>query len=239
MILKTLFKNQALARGFCPPWAKRPTWPIYKALARGFCAPGTKLSTLPVYEALARGFSPLRSGCAPGTKLSTLHYYKALARGFSLVEVVLALGVIAFALVGIMGLFPVAMRSAQESQRETRATLIAQQIFSDLRASTGTNRLIVRGPSATNASWLITNFCLAGNTNLVLSYDASGIGRTDQISTDAFDGSIPDAVFLASVAVDTNTGIPNLSRVQATVEAPAAAPSAKRTKYTFVTLMNY
>ena len=97
----------------------------------------------------------------------------------------------------------------------------------------------MRGPSATNASWLITNFCLAGNTNLVLSYDASGIGRTDQISTDAFDGSIPDAVFLASVAVDTNTGIPNLSRVQATVEAPAAAPSAKRTKYTFVTLMNY
>lgn len=177
--------------------------------------------------------------CAPCTKHSFSPLYGALTSGFSLVEVVLALGVIAFALVGIMGLFPVAIKSAQESQRETRATLIAQQIFSDLRAGTGANRLIVRGPSATNASWLITNFSLAGNTNLVLSYDASGIGRTDQIPAGAFAGSIPDAAFLANVAVDTNTGIPNLSRVQATVETPASAPSANRSKYTFVTLMNY
>jgi len=177
--------------------------------------------------------------CTADIKHLTSPVHQAQSRAFSLVEVVLALGVIAFALVGIMGLFPVAMRSAQESQRETRATLIAQQIFSDLRAFTGTNRLIVRGPSAADASSLITNFSLAGNTNFFLSYDANGIGRTDQISTGAFSGSIPDAAFLANVVVDTNTGIPNLSRIQATVEAPAAAPSANRSKYTFVTLMNY
>jgi len=160
-------------------------------------------------------------------------------RGFSLVEVVLALGVIAFALVGIMGLFPVALKSAQESQRETRATLIAQQIFSDLRTLNGTNRLLVRGPSAANASSLVTNFSLAANTNLILSYDADGNGRTGGISPGSFSAAFPDAAFLASVAVDTNTGIPKLSRVQATIEAPAAAPSTNRSKYPFVTLMNY
>ncbi len=152
---------------------------------------------------------------------------------------VLALGVIAFALVGIMGLFPVALKSALESQRETRATLIAQQIFSDLRTMPGTNRLLVRGPSVANAADLITNFSLAVNANIVLSYDADGNGRTDQISPGSFAGSFPDAAFLANVSIDTNTGIANLSRVQATIEAPAAAPSTNRSKFTFVTLMSY
>jgi len=156
-----------------------------------------------------------------------------------LIEVVLALGVIAFALVGIMGLFPVAMKSAQESQRETRATLIAKQIFSDLRVASGTNRIVVRGPSATNPAHLITNFSLAANTNLVLSYDADGLGRTDQVSTNAFHNGVVDVGFLMRLSVDTNTGVANLSRVQATVEAPAAAPSTNRSTFTFVTLMNY
>jgi len=198
-----------------------------------FCTPAPKVRACGFLKALARGF------CPPGAKPSTIPIYQALTRGFSLVEVVLALGVISFALVGIMGLFPVALKSAQESQRETRATLIAQQIFSDLRTRTGTNRLVVRGPSAANASSLITNFSLAANTNLILSYDADGNGRTDQISPGAFSDAVPDAAFLASVAVDTNTGIPKISRVQATIEAPAAAASTNRSKYTFVTLMSY
>ena len=165
--------------------------------------------------------------------------YHALSRGFSLIEVVLALGVIAFALVGIMGLFPVAMKSAQESQRETRATLIAQQIFSDLRAGNGTNRMYVRGPSPTNSSWVVTNFSLATDNNAAfLAYDQTGSGLTNDL-TSANPVTDPSAIFLATIAVDTNTGSPNLSRVQATIEAPAAAPSTNRSKYTFVTLMNY
>lgn len=149
------------------------------------------------------------------------------------------MGVISFALVGIMGLFPVAMRSAQESQRETRATLIAQQIFSDLRAGSGTNRMFVRGPSPTNTSCIVTNFSLAtdGNTAF-LAYDLAGRCLTNTL-TSANPVAGTNTIFVATIAVDTNTGVPNLSRVQATVESPAAAPSANRSKYTFVTLMNY
>ena len=194
------------------------------------CAPGAKHLTLPISKALSRGF------CAPGAKHLTSPISKALSRGFSLVEVVLALGVIAFALVGIMGLFPVAMKSAQESQRETRATLIAQQIFSDLRVSSGTNRFVISGPAANNTNGL----SLAFATNLYLAFDANGAPLAPVAPTD-FSNSYPDvsALFLANIAVDTNTGIPNLSRVQATVESPAAAPAANRSKFTFVTLMNY
>ena len=148
----------------------------------------------------------------------------------------MALGVISFAIVGIMGLFTVAMKSAQESQRETRATLAAEQIFSDLRTAAGTNRFVISGPSAANTSAI----SLAVNTNLYLVFDTNGVPIASvpaAIFSNSYTASF--ALFLASIAVDTNTGIPNLSRVQATIEAPAAAPSANRSKFTFVTLMNY
>ncbi len=51
---------------------------------------------------------------------------------FSLIEVVLALGIIAFALVAILGMIPVALESNRASIDETRATEIAGQVFATL-----------------------------------------------------------------------------------------------------------
>lgn len=141
---------------------------------------------------------------------------------FSLIEIVLALGVISVAMVGIMGLFPVALRSAVESQRETRATLIAQQVFSDLRAGTGTNRLVIRAGSP---SPLTVNLSQQGSNSLAFDNNGRFTNGT--------------ATFILNLSVDTNTGVANLSRVQADVVTPAAAPAAARTTNTFVTLMNY
>jgi uncharacterized protein (TIGR02598 family) len=55
-------------------------------------------------------------------------------KGFSLVEIVLALGVISFALVAIIGLLPIGLASGRASIQETRANLLAQQIFATLRS---------------------------------------------------------------------------------------------------------
>ncbi len=158
---------------------------------------------------------------------------------FSLIELVLALGVVAFALIGIIGLFPVAIKSAQASRHETRATLIAQQIFSDLVVEKGSCRLVVMGPSASEPSSVKRDFSLAvdGNEEFV-AYDEDGVGLTGT-GGEAFTNGYAPASFLARIEVDTNTGIPNLSRVQTTVETPAAAPSSNRSKFTFVTLVNY
>ena len=59
--------------------------------------------------------------------------------GFSLVEIALALGVVALALVSILGLIPVALDAAEESRSQARAALISRRIFADLRAGTFTN----------------------------------------------------------------------------------------------------
>ena len=60
---------------------------------------------------------------------------------FSLVEVTVAIGIFAFVIVGIIGLFPTALRMQAESAVETRASMIAQQLFDavDLSIASWTN----------------------------------------------------------------------------------------------------
>ncbi len=149
---------------------------------------------------------------------------------FSLIEVVLALAVIAFAITGIMGLFPVALKSAQESQRETRATFIAQQIFNDLKASPRTNLLIAIGTNLLDPTSFVTpqpSFTNAWSNTV--SFDVSGapIGA----------GTNANAIYLASVSSTPNIPASGLARVQVDVETPAQAAAANRSKYTFITLM--
>ncbi len=156
--------------------------------------------------------------------------YPVKRSAFSLIEVVLALAVIAFAITGIMGLFPVALKSAQESQRETRATFIAQQIFNDLKASPRTNLLISTGSDLLDSGNFVTprpSFTNAWSN--IVSFDLAGapIGV----------GTNTEAIYLASVSSTPNTPVSGLARVQVDVETPAQAAAANRSKYTFVTLM--
>jgi type II secretory pathway pseudopilin PulG len=55
---------------------------------------------------------------------------------FSLVEVVLALGVISFAIVAILGVFPLGLSTGHSAQDETHAPQIAQTIFATLASQT-------------------------------------------------------------------------------------------------------
>lgn len=61
------------------------------------------------------------------------------AGAFSLVEVVLALGVVAFAIVAILGAFPAGLHTSRSSQNETRAAQIAQDILTSLASQTQTS----------------------------------------------------------------------------------------------------
>ncbi|MBW8863810.1 MAG: hypothetical protein JF609_02605 [Verrucomicrobia bacterium] len=70
--------------------------------------------------------------------------FRASHAGFSLIEIVLALGIISFALVGILGLFPVAVNAAADSQHETQAALIARSIFDQLEATPNTPKRTIK-----------------------------------------------------------------------------------------------
>ena len=79
--------------------------------------------------------------------------------GFSLVEVVIALGIVSFAVLAIVGMMPVALKSAQDSMRETDATLIAQRIFSELKTGSGGNRSITTDTNTGTQVINLTHYC--------------------------------------------------------------------------------
>jgi uncharacterized protein (TIGR02598 family) len=140
---------------------------------------------------------------------------------FSLIEVVLALGVISFAIVGIMGLFPVALRAGLESQRETRATHIARTIFSEIQASSPTNAIIAVGPSS------YTNFALSNATPLTIFYDGEG---SPTISADS-------KLYTADIRITPNSPTQGIAHLQIDISAPPQAATTNQSKFSFVTLM--
>jgi type II secretory pathway pseudopilin PulG len=61
------------------------------------------------------------------------------ADAFSLVEVVIAIGVIAFAIIAILGVLPVGLTTGHSAQDETRAPQIAQDILNSIASQAQTH----------------------------------------------------------------------------------------------------
>ena len=143
---------------------------------------------------------------------------RASHQGFSLIEVVLALGIISFAIVGAIGLMPIAVKSAGHSMRETDATLIARGIFSAIQSGEGAVRWM---PGIAGGVDLSVN-----GTN---SLNFSDNGSVANVQAD----------YLVEILVETNTGTTSLSRVQVDVSYPPSAPAENRTTNSFVTLIGF
>lgn len=151
---------------------------------------------------------------------------------FSLVEVVIALGIVSFAVLAIVGMMPMALKSAQESMRETDATLIAQRIFAELKTGGGVNRTITVAPDGTTRT---LSLALNNTNNLAFTQDGQPqafFTSTNSPANDSYD-------FYAQISISTNTSITSLSRVQIDIAAPAAAPPTARTTNSFTTLIGF
>jgi len=148
-----------------------------------------------------------------------------------------AMGILTFALVGLLALFPVALSTAADSKAETRVTLIAQGIFADVKASSFANASLVVGPAPLGAN-VQTGIDLNAEQTFYLSYESDGqcVGA---LSSGDYDKGItkkgPFIVKIHFLPVLPTTS-PALSNVTVSVESPAAAPKASRKKSVFVTI---
>ncbi len=91
------------------------------------------------------------------------------ARAFSLVELVLALGVLAFCLIAVFGLMPVGMQTNRNATSQTAATNIIGGIVADLRTT----------PAAATTS---PQFAITFGTDKTLYFDASAQPSTSLTS---------------------------------------------------------
>ena len=155
--------------------------------------------------------------------------------GFSLVEVVLALGIVSFSLVGILSIFPVALDTAKDSKNETRITLIAQSIFSDLQSSSATNALVILKQGDNPGTSETTLLKLDVPDTLYIAYDADGKALAGISQNDFQQYTKTDASFLASINSVTNNVQPGMALVNVSIQSPpqARTGNASRKKYYF------
>ena len=130
-------------------------------------------------------------------------------RGFSLIEVLLALGLASFALMSLLVLLPVGMKTNQTSVEEARADDLLSVIEADLRnSSTPTGKSLLFGLTApyyltnTVSGRLSFNPAALVSTNLINGATTVGLSNNDSVVSIA---SLPR--FQASVvytAIPTN-----------------------------------
>lgn len=138
------------------------------------------------------------------------HHKRDIA--FSLVEVVLAMGVISFAIVGMFGLISVGFSAAKKAAVDTNLSLINSQALAALRSDTNMTsaKLGVQASTPTN-----------------IYFDAAGKMQAAQDASSLYQCQI------ASRAIPNGTFSPDVKQFTVlvmTVSFPVAAADARRTK---------
>ncbi len=157
---------------------------------------------------------------------SSLLNRRHLSAAFSLIEIVLAVGIISFALVGILGLFPVALQSASDAQNETQVAFIARSIYSELGSTPAFLSPGTEVDLTTAQSLPAREYNEAG--------ELLGEGDPNPNSTA---GTAP--VFEATITLTPDDPSDGLTRVDVVIATPAEAPAGSigRSEYPFVSLV--
>jgi uncharacterized protein (TIGR02598 family) len=153
---------------------------------------------------------------------------------FSLIELVLAIGIVSFALVGLMGLFPTAINLAQDSQRETQAALIAKRIFSNLSAEEPF--IQQKGMSPTEGNIEKINLATIGATPTAVDYDESGL-LPGAVGEDSKIISSNTPVYRASLTISANTPMKDIAKADLVITTPINAPKDHQRTFYFTTLI--
>jgi type II secretory pathway pseudopilin PulG len=169
--------------------------------------------------------------------------------GFSLVEVTIAIGIFAFVVVGVMGLLPAGLRMRAESAAETRGLLIADELFTAVRASTNLAFVTIRtGPKLNSGDIRTTNIL---TSPIVVGFPAQttmpfyfyGWSQPAGVAWINAGGSSSEIAASAANAIDTIARLSatkvasGLYNVTVDVRAPASLPETNCSKSTFSTLV--
>lgn len=168
-----------------------------------------------------RGTSPLRHAAA-----------------FSLVEVVIAIGIFAFVIVGIVGLYPAALRIRAESALDTRSAMIAQQMMAAVDSAPSLTNVVIPTGAYTGDPATKTVNLLQSNFPTVLGYQSRSTfpfwyyrnsPNNSWTNAGGADPEIAESVrneitTLVRVSASTNN-LTNLAQITIEVRSPAALAS--------------
>lgn len=150
--------------------------------------------------------------------------------GFSLVEVTVAIGIFAFVVVGVLGLLPTAMKLRAESAQETRAVMIAQEMFASVYSSSSITNVILRdGPglrSGNNQRLDLTKqvFVLGYPVQTAVPYWLFRENASAAWSNMPTEASVNNIETMAKLSATNVPDVPGLYQVTVEVRSPASIP---------------
>lgn len=175
------------------------------------------------------------------------HYPISRTAAFSLVEVTIAIGIFAFAVVGVMGLLPAGLRMRADSAAETRGVLISEELFAAVRAATNLAAVVVRdGPGLKSGNNRTVNIV---SSQVVLGFPSQttvpywSFDKNPGSSWTNTGGKDAEVVQSAANAIDTLARLkatkisPGIYNVTVEVRAPASLPLANSRPSTFSTVV--
>ncbi|CAN5343975.1 hypothetical protein BH09VER1_BH09VER1_27760 [soil metagenome] len=130
-------------------------------------------------------------------------------RAFSLVEITIAVGVVACSMLVVMGLLPVGLKTMHDSSAQYGTSTIAQQIISELQLMPFTS-------SASNASYSIS--AMNGQTDYYTIEGAKTANRSDSYFTVTYSTNSP------AVPGGSSTYSSGAQMVKASIAFPTQAP---------------
>lgn len=145
---------------------------------------------------------------------------RAAARAFTLVEVVLALGVLTFAVLMLLALVPAGLQTNRDTREESLATNLIAAMVADWRAAGGT----------TNASRLFQfpplDTAVSGTNTVWVNESGQSVGAADARYRVSYRLTVPPDGSLLPYYVDFTVSWPaQATNAVGKVEAVAALPS--------------
>ncbi len=155
--------------------------------------------------------------------------------GFSLLEILMALGLLAVVAAALLGLFPVIGTHDRENAAETRASLIASGIMDGFAADAIEPLLLAKAMSNDMPVWETLPRTAAIRN---IAYDESG---RPVFPLDAEGAVQPVAdqrvMAVATLVIGKNGSTPGMLSAEIAVAEPASAPAERRTVRRFVRLI--
>jgi hypothetical protein len=177
-----------------------------------------------------------------------LHHLKSInlrSGGFSIIEVVLALGVIAIGVVAVLGVFPVALSTGRSAQDATRAPHIAQAIITAI-ASQAQSSLGAPAPIPAIISQPSPSPGFSYSVDLTTTSTPSPAATPNFYADN--DGNLTQSAATAAYAIYifTNNSPPGFptplpvwaNQVTVRVATPANAPAANQTSRDYVRIIS-
>lgn len=158
-------------------------------------------------------------------------------KAFTLLEILVALGIFAVAVAGLISLFPAILRVTREGEEEARASLIASSILDTLPLhDTDGEFTLATGMEGGNPH-LITIAATPSRHLIAYGPSCEPIRELDaaHLENPCRDPAVTD---LALVCLNSKTSLPGLMEAEVDVSSPASAPLAGRTICRFVRLLS-